>query len=96
MKDSMYEFESIQTCTELTYVPHSSNQCILKSKKSGKDGRRHGLSRSLWKKEYRNIFRACKDDLTRKAKSYLELNLMREIKGNKKDLFKNDRCKKEG
>lgn len=46
------------------------------------------------KKDYRNIFRAWKDD-TRKAKAHLQLNLLREVKGNKKGFFKNVRHKKE-
>jgi len=47
----------------------------------------------MWKKgqatweEYRNIVRVCRD-AARKAKVHLELNLARDVKDNKKDLFK--------
>ena len=47
----------------------------------------------MWKKglttweEYRNVVRACRDK-TRKAKALLELNLAKEVKDNKKGLFK--------
>ena len=40
-----------------------------------------------WEK-YRNIVRSCRD-VTRKARDHLELNLMREVKDNKKGFFKN-------
>ncbi|PKU32349.1 glycerol kinase [Limosa lapponica baueri] len=47
----------------------------------------------MWKKglatweKYRNIVRVCRD-ATRKAKAYLELNLGRDVKDNKKGFFK--------
>ncbi|GAB0179374.1 mitochondrial enolase superfamily member 1 [Grus japonensis] len=47
----------------------------------------------MWKKglatweEYRNVVRVCRD-ATRKAKAYLELNLARDVKDNKKGFFK--------
>jgi len=47
----------------------------------------------MWKEgqitweEYKNIVRACRD-ATRKAKVHLELNLTRDVKDNKKGLFK--------
>lgn len=47
----------------------------------------------MWKKvldtwkEYRNIVRTCKD-ATRKARTLLELNLVREVKSNKKGFFR--------
>ena len=37
--------------------------------------------------EYRNVVRVCRD-AKRKAKAHLELNLARDIKGNKKGFFK--------
>ena len=46
----------------------------------------------IWKilatwEEYRNAVRACRDAM-RKAKAHLELNLVREVKDNKKGFFK--------
>jgi len=46
----------------------------------------------MWKEgqatweEYRNVVRACRE-VTRKAKVHLELNLARDVKGNKKGFF---------
>ena len=42
-------------------------------------------SLATWE-EYRNIVRACKD-ATKKAKAHLKLNLLGEVKDNKKGLF---------
>jgi len=47
----------------------------------------------MWKRsvatleKYRDVFRACKS-ATKKAKAHLELNLLREVKDNKKGFFK--------
>lgn len=53
----------------------------------------------MWKrsldtcKKYRNIARS-RRDTTKKAKAHLELNLVREVKDNKKDFFKHVNSKR--
>ena len=53
----------------------------------------------MWKKglttweEYRNVVRACRD-MTKKAKTNLELSLAKEKKDNKKDFSKNANSKR--
>ena len=63
-----------------------SKELLAKLKWKGKVYRRWKQGQDTCE-EYRNIIRACREE-TRKAKPYLELNLARNVKDNKKAFFK--------